>query len=479
MFSRSRLHPAYIVMNFLSSLRDMIFPLLFILFTAFRGGSFEWWSLLAIGAILFFTILSGFIRWLRFYYVVTEREIQIEYGLFVRKQRFIPFERIQAIHVTQGIIHRLFGLVKLQIETAGGSVEPEAQLSALTKKQGEELREWIRKQDDGLDEDSVEKNESEEVEYESKLSTKALFIVASTSGGFGVLFSFIAAIASQIEQFLPEEFYENVYETLISSSIAFLSIVIFLIAFLAWIVSIISTLFRFGGFTVRKYRDEIVIERGLLEKREVTVPINKVQAVRIDEGLLRQPFHYATISLEIAGDSGQDEEQSTIIHPLIKRDEIYSFLEKVLPTFAKENPFQTVPKRSLRRYIFRNTWFFVLLTCVAFFFIPVTYATLTIGLIIFVIIFGILKHKDAGWFLTEQLVGVRFRRLKRTTVFTLKKRIQAIETHQSFIQARRNLVSFQMSVLGGLVGNTYVVLDMDKNKADELFHQLRPYKKLA
>ncbi len=478
MFSRSRLHPAFMLMNLLSSLRDMLVPLIFILLTAYRGGSFEWWSLLAISAIFLYTVISSFLRWLRFYYVVTDQEIQIEYGLIVRKQRFIPFERIQAIQVTQGVIHRLFGLVKLQIETAGGSVEPEAQLSALTKKQGDELREWIRNREDEF-EAETNGTERKAVEFESRLSTKALFIVASTSGGFGVLFSFIAAVFSQIDQFLPERFYENMFQALISSSIAFLSIVVFLIALIAWMVSMLSTLIRFGGFTVKKQRDELIIERGLLEKRQVTVPINKVQAVRIDEGLLRQPFQYAAISLEIAGDSGQEQEQSTLIHPLIKRNEIYPFLKKVLPAFAEEVPFQAVPKRALRRYLIRSTWFFALLVCAAFFFIPVKFAILSIALLFIGLLFGWSKHRDAGWFLTDQLAAVRFRRLKRTTVLTIKKRIQAIESHQSLLQLRKQLASFQISVLGGLFGKTYHIIDMDEKEAGELIHRLRPRKKSA
>src|SRR5690606_20283774 len=139
----------------------------------------------------------------------------------------------------------------------------------------------------------------ERYEFEFRLPKKALFIVASTSGGFGILFSFIGAIFSQIEEFLPERFYESVFETFLSSGIAFVAILIIVIALLAWIASFISTVLRFGGFTVKKKENELIIERGLLEKRKVTIPINKVQAVRIDEGILRQPFGYATVSVEV------------------------------------------------------------------------------------------------------------------------------------------------------------------------------------
>src|SRR5690606_31617634 len=160
---------------------------------------------------------------------------------------------------------------------------------------------------------------------EFRLPKKALFIVASTSGGFGILFSFIGAIFSQIEEFLPERFYENIFEKFLSSGAAFIAVTIMIIALLAWIVSFISTTLRFGGFTVKKKEEELIIERGLLEKRQVTLPLNKVQAVRIDEGIFRQPFGYAMISVEVAGSSGgDDDEQSTMIHPLIKTKQIYS-----------------------------------------------------------------------------------------------------------------------------------------------------------
>lgn len=479
MCNRSRLHPSFIMMNILSTVKDLFIPLLFFSFTALKNQSFEWWNFLGIIGILLFTIASSVVRWFRFYFSATDRELQIEYGLFVRKQRFIPYERIHSIHVTEGLIHRLFRVVKLQIETAGGNFEPEAQLSALKRQQAEELRMWIRKQKGGVSKHEDENREDEPLQFEFQLSKKALFIVASTSGGFGILFSFIGAVFSQVDEFLPEHFYEGIYKTFISSSVMFIAFVVIVIAIVAWIVSMISTLLRFGGFTLKKKQNELIIERGLLEKRQVTIPLNKVQAIRIDEGILRQPFQFATLSIEIAGDSGDEHEQSTIIHPLIKSKDIYPFLQKVLPTFAENIPFQSMPKRARIRYIFRNIWFFMLVVCSAFYFIPGKYAVLTIIFALFGGILGILKHKDAGWWLTDRLIGVRFRRLKRTTLFTMKKRIQSFEYNQSFLQAKKQLASFEISVLSSSFGSTYTIIDMDEKKADELFHQLRARKKLA
>ena len=46
------------------------------------------------------------IKWKRFEYWFEDDELRIEYGLFVKKKRYIPFDRIQSLDYTEGILHR-------------------------------------------------------------------------------------------------------------------------------------------------------------------------------------------------------------------------------------------------------------------------------------------------------------------------------------------------------------------------------------
>ncbi len=79
-------------------------------------------------------VVSGIIRWRTFVYWFEDGELRVKYGLFVKKKRYIPFERIQSLNYNEGIFHRLFGLVKVQIETAGSKDgKPEAELTAIRK----------------------------------------------------------------------------------------------------------------------------------------------------------------------------------------------------------------------------------------------------------------------------------------------------------------------------------------------------------
>ena len=86
-------------------------------------------------AFIILSLIIGIISWLRYTYRVEDGELRIESGVFVRKKRYIPFERIQSLDFSEGILQRPFGLVKVRVETAGssGSQDAEAVLTAITK----------------------------------------------------------------------------------------------------------------------------------------------------------------------------------------------------------------------------------------------------------------------------------------------------------------------------------------------------------
>src|SRR5690625_4487647 len=123
MSNARRLHPAAIFFNLIKSLREMIF--LFILgFITFRDQGFFYFIMVVLFIVLLMIIIQT-IAWYRFTYSVEEDELRIEYGILIRRKRFISKHRIQSIDLTAGVVHRIFKLVKVQIETAGSGAEAE------------------------------------------------------------------------------------------------------------------------------------------------------------------------------------------------------------------------------------------------------------------------------------------------------------------------------------------------------------------
>ena len=119
---------------------------------------------------------------------------------------------------TEGIFHRPFGLVKVKVETAGSSSakQAEGELTAITKEAAKRVEIELAEAKKRLREVPVVegnrrillKSYREEETVLRKLftmTTKDLLVLATTSGGVGVILSGVAIFLSQFGDLLPYE----------------------------------------------------------------------------------------------------------------------------------------------------------------------------------------------------------------------------------------------------------------------------------
>ena len=198
---------------------------------------------------------------------------------------------------------RPFGLVKVKIETAGSSGEAEAVLTAISKSQATIIQQALSsaKDETSIDEQEVVKENKEIILYQ--ITPKELFLLASTSGGVGVVISAVIAFIFQFEEIIPYEKVFNGLEDFISSGVLVVSLLVFIGFLVAWAAALIGTMLKYAGFTVKKNKDDFIITRGLLEKRQLTIPSHLIQAIRLSENLIRQPLGLSTVYIESAGGS--------------------------------------------------------------------------------------------------------------------------------------------------------------------------------
>src|SRR5690625_656384 len=167
-----RLHPAAMYFNLIRVIKETIFGLGIGLILTLKESVFIFLSFLAIFLILL--IISSVLSWLRFTYRVEENELRIEQGVFIRKKRYISINRIHKIDLTADVIHRLFKLTKVQIDTASSGGGAEVSLSAIKLADAEQLRKALKNQQTQV---LSEHGVTEEKNYPSKkISWKRLFI---------------------------------------------------------------------------------------------------------------------------------------------------------------------------------------------------------------------------------------------------------------------------------------------------------------
>lgn len=133
-----RLHPWSWLFVLLTNLRHVALPaLLLIVF-----GQGEAWELLgalaAVGLALHSVVYSFGFRWR-----IAEGELVIREGIFDRTERHLPFARIQNVAQRRNLLHRVFRVTELRIESAGGT-EPEARMAVIGIAEAQALEALLR-----------------------------------------------------------------------------------------------------------------------------------------------------------------------------------------------------------------------------------------------------------------------------------------------------------------------------------------------
>jgi putative membrane protein len=458
-----RQHPVAAISRAVDLIRGNIITIIIVLVFGASGGggpSFLW---VFIGLFIFL-LVAGTAGWWRFVYRVEDGELQIKQGIIVRKNLYLTKDRIQVIDITAGIIQRMFGLVKVEIKTAGSSSR-EASLSAVTKSEAKYLTQLLRGNGEEVDEGEEPKPDDEEKYF---LPGKELLIAASTSGSFGIALSILATVFSQIEPLISEtEMYEWLIQYIPSDTdVLFVITIILVFVIFAWLMSFFGTLIRYGDFTLAIKKDEMVISRGIFEKKRITVPFNRIQAVRVVEGIMRQPLGYATIYVESAGYGDQQGSGSVVLMPLIKKSEIQPLIQKILPEYGFLEDLITPPKRAVTRYIIRSSvvlgmiifgiyWFLEAPAMIWIFMIPGFF-------------WGWLRHRDAAAGIDRERIMIRSRVLSLSTAVVRRKRAQDMSSIASWIQRYRKLANLEVSVASGDQGRSFSVQELDEQDAERL-----------
>lgn len=267
-----RLHPIAVLLNIIKSIKELVFPfLLVVVLPGKNDGIPGWIQPLVIGIIVLLLIVNAFIQWLRFTYRIEDGEFRIESGVIVRKKRYIKFDRIHSIDISEGIIQRIFRLVKVNIETAGGT-QADAVLSAIRKSEAAQLNALIIEEKNKKTNNSLEGDFSEEgikgngeVEKATsvfKQTLPQLFIMAATSGAIGVFLSGGIAFISQFDEIIPFERIFKDYEEFIGMGTIILTVLAILGILVVYVLATLSMVIRYASFTVVKTDEEIVISRG-------------------------------------------------------------------------------------------------------------------------------------------------------------------------------------------------------------------------
>ena len=396
----------------------------------------------ALAAVLVVAAVAGYLSWRATTYAVAGGAVVFRRGVLGRQETSVPLERVSALDTEQGPVQRLFGVLELRIQAAGGGKAPEIRLGAVTAAAAEELRVVLAS---GATRAALGSG-AEELTIR-RLERRALVVAALTSGQIGVAVPVVAGALQYVDDF-AEGYAEALIDAVAASAwLAIATLLVVLVA--AWSLSILGTVIAFAGFSVSRRGDRLLVERGFLKRRVTTIPIARVQAVRIVEGVLRQPFGLAQLRVESAGYATEGAVNTTLF-PLIRRAEVSGFLAEAVPELSgAREPLRRPPPRSVLHFAALPA-LACLLAGAALAARPAgaeaTVAGAALALAAVALVHALLRYRALGWRLEGGQLVSRSRLLARTTVVAAAARLQTRTLAEGPLERPLGLATFAFAL---------------------------------
>ena len=402
----------------------------------------------------------------RFEYELTPDTFDIRSGVISRRNREIPYARIQNIDISRNVVQRALDVAEVRIETAGGS-QTEAMLRYVAYEEAKRLQNDLRRQkrDAESDADDPDAESAERALYEITPNDLLVLAVASfdlrLASAVFVLLSFAA----------PGVLVEVVAGLPINPAFVVLAGLVVVVIGSA-LLSGVGAVFNTYGFRLTQAGDELRYERGLIQRFDGTIPLDKVQTLAFRENLLKRIFGYSTLAIETAGYApgrGDANVGSESAVPIARRDRAWGIGREIeaFPDVELERP----PKRARHRYVVRYVIGFAVLGGLLFaaeFVTGVeTYWYVAGSGLLIAPFAGHFKWKARGYRAAEGYVLTRNGFWRQTTRVVPYYRVQNVIESQTVFQRRWRLatVTVDTAGTGSLIGGDSQAVDLDREAA--------------
>ncbi|CAN5751119.1 PH domain-containing protein [soil metagenome] len=485
----TRPHPGWIISAALSSVRSFIAAFIAIAFSVRDQG---------IIVITFAMLVPGLliigwraIQWQAMRYSAQDGAISLSTGLLEKNERTIQVERIQSVDTLETPIGRILGVSELQIATAGAA-QP-ITIPAISAGEAERLREWIdasRSRVDGRSADLEQAERPNEPAHSTvvhQMSGRDVLLAGLTAGRIAPALAIAAAAWRLGSDILPESLRQRVPidpDRLTPASVVAL---IAAAAAMAWGLSIAGAALSLWNFTVQRAPDSLILNRGLLDRKQNTIPVSRIQAISVVEGVLRQPFGFASVMIESAAKPHGDDESGGARHlfPFVRKRDILRLIEAALPEFSWSDAgidLHRLPARARSRYlipVIRDFAIGLVVTCGVLSWLPRVewwYGLFLLPLLPVWLAFGYLQFRDAGWSLdSNDRLFVQQRSFDRSLLVTRGRRVQVRELSSNPLQRRAHLGSLTLllATIGGR--GTITINHLDHDDGEQLLASLSPH----
>jgi uncharacterized membrane protein YdbT with pleckstrin-like domain len=402
-----------------------------------------------------------------FRYQIGNDSVLIRQGVIKKTQLNIQFDRIQGINTRQNPVYRLLGLVTVSFDTAG-SAGDEGSLPAVTRAFADSLQEKISRKPDSVVEDTDD--DEAPVQTLLTLNWKDMVRIGLADRRALIVFAVIGPLMEQAGDRIDDYVAEFVQRAAASgieidaaSGITIGLAVAAALILLFVIVSIAAAFLQYHNFELWLDGRTLRSRGGLLTQHEHSMDLEKIQTLRLQQGIVQGIERRFHMTARQAVASGKQRNKKVFTIPSVTAEQSGRLRRKLLAPEAgtlSQDP-RCEDFRPVSRYYLRSPILFAgmipaLVLSIALWPPLGAYSLLFLLWPLPVAAVAYRRWQRAGYLMDENEIVRRSGFLGFRTVGLLFRKIQRITVLQSRFQRRRGLATLKVYMASGSVRIPYI-----------------------
>jgi putative membrane protein len=421
-------------------------------------------------AIAVLALIQPILKYYFFTFYLQDDELIIQQGIIQKERKAIPLERIQSVNIHQNLGQRLLNIVAVEVETAGSKAK-ELEIPGLEKEDAVAFKDLLKDRTrDNIIEDhseAVEKSitESEQLQDQPllKLDIVDLLKVGITQNhlrsgilALGVVFGFWYKIKDIVERYYGDVFENFEWEDIASyASLGLIAACLLVFIVVSLIVSVITVINKYWNFSIFKKGSYLEVEMGLLNRREIKIPINKIQILEFHSNPLRNLLGYKTAKIYQAQSEGNAANNVAI--PACREHLKLQLQELVFEHVVEEDApsLHSNPWSHARLNLYIVSAFTLLPAAVLVYFDQWLLAIVPIAVLVWTTYNAYRSGQWTSISKDKEIITLYSGWLFKKTIITPVFKLQAVEKWRSIFLRRRHELHFKIHTAAGSRGLRY------------------------
>jgi putative membrane protein len=297
-----------------------------------------WWVFVAvIGGVAALGLIAGFISWRFTRFIADETELRVESGWISHRSRRISYTRLQSVDVMQPLAARLLGLAEVRIDAGA---HDSTKLRYLSRRRAYELRDFLMLRAHGaqVSVDVARAQTADPLFADLGGSDRVIVTVPPHELLLGAfvshdLLSLIIGFAVPVAAVWGVAAYFGHEAAAAIPVVALAGGVPLLVSIAQYFARRVMAQFN---FTLAETQAGLRITRGLTNLTSQTVPVRRIQSIRLSQPLFWRPLRRYRVDLEVLGlgeatHNESTSKVSTLLLPIGTKKQVDAALSAVWP----------------------------------------------------------------------------------------------------------------------------------------------------